>query len=34
MSKTEILTELLKLAPWERREIVRRIFEWGTTRRC
>ena len=27
MSKTEILTELPKLAPQERREIVRRIFE-------
>jgi hypothetical protein len=27
MSKTEILTELPKLAPRERREIVRRIFE-------
>jgi hypothetical protein len=27
MSKTEILTALPKLAPQERREIVRRIFE-------
>jgi hypothetical protein len=27
MSKTEILTELPNLAPRERREIVRRIFE-------
>ena len=27
MSKTEILTELPKLAPRERREIARRIFE-------
>jgi hypothetical protein len=27
MSKSEILTELPKLAPQERREIARRIFE-------